>query len=104
MITIYVLPDYMGKGYGRRLMDAVMSELKKQGYKEVFLWVLEDNSRARRFYESLGYKCMDEYIDDNIGGKDLREVRYVYCFANGPEPEADDFDEDIHSPCLRFQK
>ena len=104
VISIYFLPDYMGKGYGSKLMDAVMNELRKQGYKEVFLWVLEDNSRARRFYENYGFRCADEYMDDNIGGKDLREVRYVYRFVNDPEPEDDDLGEDIHEPCLRFQR
>ena len=104
VITIYLLPEYMGKGYGSKLMDAVMNELRKQGYKEVFLWVLEDNIRARRFYENFGFRCADEYMDDNIGEKKLREVRYVYRFVNDPEPEDDDFGEDIHEPCLRFQR
>lgn len=78
IISIYLLPDYVGKGYGKILMEATLSELKKQGYKNVFLWVLEENNRARAFYEQYGFLLTDDIFDDNIGGKDLREVRYVY--------------------------
>lgn len=78
VISIYLLPDHIGKGYGKILMEAVLSELKMQGYKNVFLWVLEENIRARHFYEQFGFLLSDDYLDDNIGGKKLREVRYVY--------------------------
>lgn len=78
IISIYFLPEYMGRGYGKALLKAAMSELKKMGYSKVFLWVLEENQRARDFYESMGFVPADEYLDDNIGGKDLREVQYIY--------------------------
>ena len=80
VISIYLLPEYMGKGYGSKLLEIVMNELENQGFTEVFLWVLEENTTARQFYEKHGFKCSDDYLDDNIGGKDLREVRYVYQF------------------------
>lgn len=77
IISIYLLPDYMGRGYGRALLEAAVDELKKMGYADVFLWVLEENSRARRFYEKMGFTLTDDYIDDYIGGKELREIRYT---------------------------
>jgi len=77
VVSIYLLPDYIGKGYGKILMEAVLSELKRQGYENVFLWVLEENTRARIFYENFGFLPTDDFLDDNIGGRDLREVRYV---------------------------
>ena len=80
VISIYFLPEFMGKGYGSKLLEAVMGELKNRGFTEVFLWVLEENNIARRFYEKNGFKCSYDYLDDNIGGKALREVRYVYQF------------------------
>jgi len=80
IISIYFLPEYWGKGYGRKLMGVVISELKEQGFSEVFLWVLEENTRARRFYEMFGFTCTDDYREDIIGGKQLREVRYVYKY------------------------
>ncbi|MBR6223540.1 MAG: GNAT family N-acetyltransferase [Lachnospiraceae bacterium] len=77
VISIYFLPEYMGKGYGKKLLEAVLKELKQRGFTEVFLWVLEDNQRARAFYERFGFECTDDYLEDCIGGKKLREVRYV---------------------------
>ncbi len=78
IISIYLLPDYVGKGYGKSLMDAALLELKRQGYENVFLWVLEENYRARSFYERYGFLLADGFLDNTIGGKNLREVRYVY--------------------------
>lgn len=78
IISIYLLPDYMSKGYGKALMKSAISELKMQGFENIFLWVLEENIRARRFYEQFGFLLTDDFIENNIGGKDLREVRYIY--------------------------
>lgn len=50
IISIYFLPEYMGKGYGKKLMDAALFELKKQGFSQAYLWVLEDNANARHFF------------------------------------------------------
>ena len=78
VISIYLLPNYMGKGYGKTLMKSTISELKILGYENIFLWVLEENGRARRFYEQFGFSPTDDVLDDNIGGEELREVRYIY--------------------------
>ena len=51
---------------------------KKMGYRNIFVWVLEENLRARKFYEKEGFVMTDVYLDDNIGGKDVREIRYIY--------------------------
>lgn len=55
IISLYFLPEFMGKGYGRLLLQAVVSELKKMGFDKVFLWVLEENHNARHFYEKCGF-------------------------------------------------
>lgn len=78
IISIYLLPDYIGVGYGKLLMTSVLSELKRDGYKDIFLWVLEENIRARHFYEQFGFSPSDDFLNDNIGGRALREVRYIY--------------------------
>lgn len=48
------------------------------GFKTIFFWVLEDNHRARNFYEKFGFKFSGKYLENNIGGKQLRELQYVY--------------------------
>ena len=38
------------------LFQFVLNEkIKSQGYREVILWVFEENKRARRFYEKEGF-------------------------------------------------
>jgi len=78
IISIYFLPEYMGKGYGKSLLESVVEELKAMGFETVFLWVFEENHRARHFYEKYGFKYSGEYTDNIIGGKQLRELQYVY--------------------------
>lgn len=77
IVSIYFLPEYMGKGYGHYLLNACIEELKKSGYHKILLWVLEENQRARKFYENNGFVCTDNILYDNIGGKDLREMMYL---------------------------
>lgn len=78
IISIYFLPEYMGKGYGKCLLEQAVEELKAMGFNKIFLWVLEDNYRARHFYEKCGFKNSGEYMDNVIGSKQLRELQYVY--------------------------
>ena len=77
IVSVYLLPEYMGKGYGRKLVERAVSELKLSGFEKVLLWVLEENMNARSFYEHLGFVISGEYMDDNIGGKALREIMYT---------------------------
>ena len=76
IISIYLLPEYIGKGYGKQLFQRVLEELKQMGFKKILLWVLEDNVRAKQFYEKFGFKQNQRFIDDEIGGKALKEVQY----------------------------
>ncbi len=82
IVSIYFLPEYIGKGYGASLLKKCVEELKKLGFHRILLWVLEENSRARRFYERNGFTCSGEYMNDTIGGKELREVMYMMSFEN----------------------
>lgn len=74
IISLYFLPDYMRKGYGRLLLQAVVGELKKMGFDKVFLWVLEENRNARYFYEKCGFTQTERCLFSDIGGKELKEV------------------------------
>lgn len=78
IISIYFLPEYIGKGYGKKLLEEAIKGLRALGFKDVLLWVLEDNDRARRFYERNGFTFHGECRMDNIGGNQLREVMYEY--------------------------
>jgi GNAT superfamily N-acetyltransferase len=53
---LYVRPEHWGRGLGRKLHDEVLDRLRANGSPRCHLWVLEDNERARRFYEGLGWR------------------------------------------------
>jgi ribosomal protein S18 acetylase RimI-like enzyme len=80
IVSIYFLPEYIGKGCGRCLLEACMRELSMLGFNHVLLWVLDENRRARRFYEKNGFIPTDEYLDNIIGGKTIREIMYIRKF------------------------
>ncbi len=51
----YVEPFFKGQGIGRVLVEAVIAQAKQEGRKRIFLWVLEENGSARKFYEANGF-------------------------------------------------
>jgi GNAT superfamily N-acetyltransferase len=55
LYALYVLPAAEGTGVGRLLMERGLLALAELGCGSATLWVLEDNPRARRFYERGGW-------------------------------------------------
>lgn len=78
IISIYVLPELIGQGYGHVLFEFAKNKLLELRYEKLYLTVFEDNIRARTFYEKHGFVRNNERIPCNVGGKDLTELRYVY--------------------------
>ena len=79
IVSIYFLPEYIGKGYGKYLLKKCIEELETKGFCNILLWVLEENHRAREFYEKNGFCLCKEIMNDNIGGKEIKEVMYKLC-------------------------
>ena len=74
--SIYLLPEYWGKGWGKLLFSAAVEQLEAMGYRDLFLWVLEGNQRARAFYARMGFRPSKTYREDEIGGRIVREIQY----------------------------
>jgi ribosomal protein S18 acetylase RimI-like enzyme len=53
--AIYVDPDSWSTGTGRALMSAAITHLAAARFREIFLWVFEENHRARSFYKRAGF-------------------------------------------------
>ena len=54
VVAIYVLSEYYGHKIGYRLMNEAVSRLSE--YNTIFVWVLEQNERAFRFYHRYGFE------------------------------------------------
>lgn len=55
LARFYVDPDRWGTGIGTALHDVAIADLANRRFLVATLWVLEDNVRARRWYERLGW-------------------------------------------------
>lgn len=55
LICIHSLHNRWRNGYGTKMMNMVLEDIKKAGYSKVMLWVFTDNDRARKFYEACGF-------------------------------------------------
>lgn len=82
MYAIYVHPDHWSAGAGYELMKAGVDRLVAHDRNEIRVWVLDDNPRARRFYERFGFKldgATDSYVADEGGSHEttVDEVRYT---------------------------
>ena len=53
---LYVVPERWGSGLGGELHDRALELVRDLGSRRCRLWVLEDNARARRFYERRGWQ------------------------------------------------
>ena len=72
--AIYILKEYYGRGVGRALMTHALDAMKE--YKQIAVWVLENNRRAVRFYESFGYEPDGREKVLNLGAP-VREIRMI---------------------------
>jgi len=53
---LYVVPELWGSGLAGSLHDRALELVRDFGSASCRLWVLEDNVRARRFYERRGWR------------------------------------------------
>lgn len=68
---LYVLSPLYGTGMGDHLLETVLN------HRDALVWVIEDNARARAFYEKHGFKAdgASEQLTGSWAG--LREIRMV---------------------------
>jgi ribosomal protein S18 acetylase RimI-like enzyme len=70
---LYIRPDRLGEGIGRRLLDIA----KERSPGSLTLYTFQVNERARRFYERHGFVA--EWFGDGSGNEEGQpDVRYVW--------------------------
>jgi GNAT superfamily N-acetyltransferase len=57
---LYVVPEEWGTGVAAVLHDDALRRVRAGGCAQARLWCLEDNRRARRFYERRGWRLVEE--------------------------------------------
>ena len=67
-MALYVRADRWGTGIGYALLEVAI------GDRAAYLWVLEGNARAIRFYERQGFR-LDGTRDEHDEGLHVRMVR-----------------------------
>ena len=78
VVAIYLLPEIWGSGQGRELLRYSLGKLKKKGVKNICLWVLKDNIRARKFYEKNRFQISGNEREIEIAECRVSEVEYIY--------------------------
>ncbi len=70
---LYVAPDRLGQGIGRRLLD----HAKRRSPEGLALYTFQVNDRARRFYERNGFVA-DAFGDGSGNEEGQPDVHYVW--------------------------
>jgi len=75
---IAVLPDFRGKGVAKQLFDGLVDDAKKWyskrggALRKLYLNTHDDNPRAQKFYEKMGFSHEVTLKDHYYKGKDER--------------------------------
>lgn len=73
---LYIIKKYKGKGYGRKLFEAGIEELKSMGYDKMIIGCLKGNP-SNEFYKHLG----GEYVKQRVYRR-LQLLENVYYFES----------------------
>ena len=78
---LYQHPSAIGTGIGHHLFEHAKQLITHTGKTGMFLWVLEENSRARTFYERHGMLADGQRKDEpDWLGEGVFELRYALKF------------------------
>lgn len=73
---MFLLPSYWGQNIGAEVLNLIIPMFKEKGFNRIDLWVIEDNVRARRLYERMGF-THDGVIRIINVGKELKDLKYT---------------------------
>jgi RimJ/RimL family protein N-acetyltransferase len=88
VLGIDLHPAYLGQGYGTEALGAFLHHyFENMGFERMLLSVAAHNIRARRCYESLGFKTVGSHWDAHIGPDITGDSNFAYVrnfFRRGP--------------------
>lgn len=68
--TVYLSPEYIGRGIGRQLMKRLIEECRSGGYRALIACITEDNEASRSLHVKLGFKQVSHF--EKVGFKSGR--------------------------------
>ena len=74
IISLYVIPEFIGQNIGHVLFEEAQQTIKGQGYRNCITCTFAENIRAIRFYKSHGYEIVSQ---DEIIKMGTQELPYV---------------------------
>lgn len=74
LCELYVDPFFQGEGIGKKLLAQFFILAQAKRAQKARLWVLEQNSRARSFYERAGFAATGKA--QNEAGYSVRKLEY----------------------------
>ena len=77
--NLHVSSIAKGKGIGTSLMHSAVSAISRRDLATgLYLWVLDNNTDAIKFYEGLGGVMVEKVEADDIGDKSFIKLRYYW--------------------------
>lgn len=77
LYEFYLLPEYQGLGFGRRLFRAVRHDVSGRGFNGLTVWALAENERACGFYARMGGKVLTR-TRDRLGAELKQRIAYGF--------------------------
>ena len=69
MISLYLLPEKIGQGYGHTFYSEIEKELRSKGIAKCVIDVLENNERAIKFYKAHGFADVQVEAETTLGNQ-----------------------------------
>jgi SAM-dependent methyltransferase/GNAT superfamily N-acetyltransferase len=76
LYAIYVLPNVWRTGVGRTIHDHALTRFRTRGAAYATLWVFNENTSARAFYESLGWELTGATHEVMVEGQPVASLEY----------------------------
>ncbi|MEW6360092.1 MAG: GNAT family N-acetyltransferase [Planctomycetota bacterium] len=75
-LGIGLAEELCGQGLGRKLMEQLIAEGRRRGKKGLVLSYVQDNERAGRLYESLGFRVTSSHV--GADGEEYHRMEMIY--------------------------
>lgn len=77
--NLHVSLNTQGKGIGTKLIAALADEIvQRNGENGFYLWVLNTNMAAIKYYEKIGGVAIETVESNDIGDKTFLKIRYYW--------------------------